>query len=70
MSGHHDDVPEWAPRNPPETGGFDAPRVFLGASDPGGVPGGGRPEPPPTETGTTDAADQEDRVDPGGRRHL
>ncbi|MFB4310058.1 substrate-binding domain-containing protein [Actinomadura sp. GTD37] len=49
MSGH-DDVPEWAPRNATETGGFDAPHVFLGASDPGGVPGAHR-APPRTEAG-------------------
>ncbi|MEU8804407.1 hypothetical protein AB0C35_43220, partial [Spirillospora sp. NPDC048819] len=39
MSGH-DDVPEWAPRNPPESGDPDAPYTFLGASYPGGVPAG------------------------------
>ncbi|TDC56324.1 VWA domain-containing protein [Actinomadura sp. KC345] len=37
MSGH-DDVPEWAPRTPPETGDPDVPYTFLGASYPGHVP--------------------------------
>jgi hypothetical protein len=37
MSGH-DDVPEWAPRNLPESGEPDAPYTFLGASQPGGAP--------------------------------
>ena len=37
MSGY-DDVPDWAPRTPPETGDTDAPYTFLGASYPGRVP--------------------------------
>ncbi|MFG2246524.1 substrate-binding domain-containing protein [Spirillospora sp. NPDC048823] len=39
MSGH-DDVPEWAPRTPPDSGDPGAPYTFLGASYPGGVPTG------------------------------
>ncbi len=52
MSGH-DDVPEWAPRNLPESGGGpDAPYTFLGASYPGGVPSPGpAAEPPPGTAG-------------------
>lgn len=34
-----DDVPEWAPRNPP--GGPESPYTFLGASQPTGLPPGG-----------------------------
>ncbi|NYD44128.1 hypothetical protein BJY14_000111 [Actinomadura luteofluorescens] len=33
-----DDVPEWAPRNPPEPGGPESPYTFLGASHPAGLP--------------------------------
>ncbi|MFA1537394.1 hypothetical protein [Actinomadura monticuli] len=45
MSGH-DDVPDWAPRSARDSGGFDTPHVFLGASDPGGVPDRRRTPPP------------------------
>ncbi|WP_141575002.1 substrate-binding domain-containing protein [Actinomadura sp. WMMA1423] len=37
-----DDVPEWAPRTPPEPGGPESPHVFLGASHPGPLPRRGR----------------------------
>ncbi|GAA1814963.1 substrate-binding and VWA domain-containing protein [Actinomadura chokoriensis] len=69
MSGH-DDVPEWAPRNLPETGAGDAPYTFLGASDPGGPPGG-RWEPPRTEAGEPfDAFRRPDRAPrPPGPAH-
>ncbi|WP_433471930.1 substrate-binding domain-containing protein [Spirillospora sp. CA-142024] len=84
MSGH-DDVPDWAPRNLPETGGPEAPFTFLGASDPGGVPDGyegvhrraahggapRRPEPPGKGTGEPfDAFAEPDRTPrPPGPAH-
>ncbi|MEU8120806.1 substrate-binding domain-containing protein [Spirillospora sp. NPDC049024] len=40
----HDDVPEWAPRTPPESGGPESPYLFLGASRPGGLPPSGAGE--------------------------
>ncbi|GAA2166194.1 substrate-binding domain-containing protein [Actinomadura napierensis] len=47
MSGHDDDVPDWAPRNPSDSGGYQLPRDFLGASDPAGrAPRRDRARPP------------------------
>ncbi|MER6814179.1 substrate-binding domain-containing protein [Spirillospora sp. NPDC000708] len=43
MSGHDDDVPDWAPRSLSDSGDYRVPRDFLGASDPGGVPAARRP---------------------------
>ncbi|MBO2462621.1 substrate-binding domain-containing protein [Actinomadura violacea] len=44
MSGHHDDdVPDWAPRSPSDSGDYRVRRDFLGASYPGGAPPARRP---------------------------
>ncbi|MDL4820721.1 substrate-binding domain-containing protein [Actinomadura opuntiae] len=58
MSGHDDDVPDWAPRSLSDSGAYPVPRDFLGASDPGGAararrrpqagPPGEPPSPPPS----------------------
>ncbi|HEU5031158.1 MAG TPA: substrate-binding domain-containing protein [Spirillospora sp.] len=43
MSGHDDDVPDWAPRSLSDSGDYRVRRDFLGASDPGGAPAPRRP---------------------------
>ncbi|TDC89046.1 substrate-binding domain-containing protein [Actinomadura sp. 7K507] len=62
MSGH-DDVPDWAPRTPPETGDPDVPYTFLGASYPGGVPSASGPAGGPRAGGAPGGAAARDPFD-------